>query len=95
MGGNEPWVVVVVAIFGAGGLVSLVKAVLDHLNGKASKESEVEVRYLLNREKRITQLEKRTDHLEKDRDARAHYEAILIGELARNGLPIPPRPRSH
>ena len=83
---NEPWVALFVGIFGAGGLVSLVKALLDWRNGKAQKESETEVRYLLNREKRIALLERQ-------RDAELRYQAELIRALARAGADIPPRPR--
>jgi hypothetical protein len=81
---NEPWVALVIALFGAGGLVSLVKAILDWKNGKATRESEAEVRYLLDRERRIKFLED-----ERDRDHR--YIGDLIRALARANGRIPDR----
>lgn len=85
-GFNTALVQMVVAVFGAGGLVSLVKAILDWKNGKAQKETDLGERYMSRLDKRIT-------YLEKERERDALYIADLIQSLARAGVIVPDRRR--
>ena len=75
-----------VALFGAGGLVSLVKAVLAWRAGKEQKEQEIGDRY-------IAHLDKRVAFLEREREKDARYVTDLIQALARAGLDVPNRRR--
>lgn len=86
MESTEALTTVAVAVFGAGGLVSLVKAVLDWRAGKEQKEQQVGDRY-------IAHLDKRVAYLEREREKDARYVSDLIQALARAGLDVPERPR--
>lgn len=81
---NDTLVQILVGVLGAGGLVSLVRAVLDWMAGRAQKTMEVEDRY-------TTRLDRRLAYLEKQRAKDAAYEMELIVALARANLPIPSR----
>lgn len=83
---TDAFVKIAAAVFGAGGLVSLVKAFLDWKSGKAQKEIDITERYL-------SRIDKRVAYLEKERERDAMYQADLIRALASAGLEVPERRR--
>ena len=80
----ETLAAVIIAVFGAGGLVQLVKAIRDWHQGKAQREVDAEERH-------ITRLEKRIEELEHQHEADARRIEQLVIALGKAGIDVPPR----
>lgn len=73
-------ITVLTGIFGAGGIVQLIKTILDYRAGVSKK-----------REDKVDELEKRIKELEADRDLDHRWQAKLVRILIDAGLTIPER----
>lgn len=73
-------ITVFAGIFGAGGIVQLVKVILDYRAGVSK-----------TREDRVTKLEQKVEELEREREEDMNYQVILMKALRNAGIQIPPR----
>ena len=82
----------IIYILGAGGLVAIVKAILDYRNGKDTKELASDEALVKRLEKHIREQDKRIKQLEAQRDADTIWLHSLIMEMGKHGVDLPLRP---
>ena len=79
---------------GAGGLATIVKAILDHRAQVSSREQDADERLVTRLERRLTETEKRLSDVERALEDERTFNALLIQSLAKAGIDIPARPRT-
>lgn len=87
---------VIIAIIGtlggAGGIFTLIKAILDHRANKSAKEQDAEERLVTRLETRLNAQEARIKELEHLREEDGRHIYFLALALARAGIDVPDRP---
>lgn len=83
-----------VVILGAGGLTSIIKAILDYMKGKRTKEAEGDDKIIARLEKHIRDQDARIRKLERQRDDSTLWEHALIMEMGKHQVALPERPES-
>lgn len=78
-------------IGGAGGVVALIKSVLDYRANRAARIEDADERLVARLERRLDEQEKRIEELEALRDADAQYIIMLTTMLAQAGIAVPKR----
>lgn len=83
---SNVWITAAVTLLGAGGLVSLIKAIIDYRAGHAQREDDAD-------ERLVTRLEKSVEKLTDQLDAANEYISELTDALIDAGLKVPRRKR--
>jgi molybdopterin synthase catalytic subunit len=78
------WEAVAIAVFGAGGLVQLIGAVRDWVQGRAQRQEESDERYVLR-------LEKEINHIRAELRESNEYIVHLVNALIEAGIKVPAR----
>lgn len=92
----EPVLIAFLGVLGgSGGVAVIYRAFLDAREKRAGKTEDLTERFSIRLEKRLQEMEARTDALEKALDAEQHYVTILCITLARHNIEIPLREHHH
>lgn len=89
----EPVLIAVITMLGGSGGIAVVwRAILDHKERKASRESDLSERLSSRLESRLDIAEQQREEAEEELEAERDFTLALCVLLARNGIDIPERP---